>query len=70
MILDVDLSQIEWRVVAALTGDKAMMDEIRNKVDQHAAACVDLMEFPLNKENRTLAKIFNFRAKIDWPLAR
>jgi len=62
MILDVDLSQIEWRVVAALTQDEVMMNEIRNSVDQHSAACVDLMELPLTKENRTDAKIFNFRA--------
>lgn len=62
MILDVDLSQIEWRVVACLTMDQVMIKEILDKVDQHAAACVDLMELPLNKENRTDAKIFNFRA--------
>ena len=38
-----------------------MITEIKGGVDQHAAACVDLMELPLTKENRTDAKIFNFR---------
>lgn len=61
-IVDVDLSQIEWRVAAFLSQDKVMMDEIRNGVDQHAAACTDIMELPLTSENRTDAKIFNFRA--------
>lgn len=30
--------------------------------DQHAFTCTQLMELPLTKENRTDAKIFNFRA--------
>jgi DNA polymerase-1 len=62
MILDVDLSQIEWRTVAALTNDKVMMDEIRLRIDQHMAAATDLMELAPTKENRQDAKIFNFRA--------
>lgn len=39
-----------------------MLKEIRAGVDQHAATCVDLMEKELTPENRTSAKIFNFRA--------
>ena len=64
MILDVDLSQIEWRIVAELTQDPVMMQEIQSGVDQHADTCTspDMMNLPLTKENRTNAKLFNFRA--------
>ena len=61
MIVDADLAQIEWRCAAFLSQDPVMIEEINNGVDQHAAACVDLMELPLTKDNRTDAKIFNFR---------
>jgi DNA polymerase-1 len=62
MILDVDLSQIEWRVVADITGDPVMIQEIKEGQDQHAHSCEHLMELPVTKDNRTDAKIFNFRA--------
>jgi len=69
MLLDVDLSQIEWRVEACLTDDRVMIEEIRNNVDQHAAAAKDLMglkyigkQDPESKKNRDDAKVFNFRA--------
>jgi DNA polymerase-1 len=39
-----------------------MMQEIIEGRDQHAFTCTELMELPLTKENRTDAKIFNFRA--------
>jgi len=42
-----------------------MIHEINNGIDQHAAACVDLMERELTKENRNDAKIFNFRMIFD-----
>jgi DNA polymerase-1 len=45
-----------------------MMDEIRNGVDQHAAACVDILGLPFtnkhdpeSKINRDYTKVFNFR---------
>ena len=38
-----------------------MLYEIANKVDQHAATCVDIMEMELTKPNRNLAKGCNFR---------
>lgn len=60
-ILEVDLSQVEWRVAAELSQDMIMLNEINNGIDQHSATCVELMEQPLNKDNRTDAKIFNFR---------
>lgn len=62
MILDVDLSQIEWRVCADLTQDPVMIAEIKSGQDQHAYTCEHLMELPVTKENRGNAKIFNFRA--------
>ena len=62
MILDCDLSQIEWRMAAFLSQDPVMLEEIRSGIDQHAATCVNLMELPLTKANRQDAKIFNFRA--------
>lgn len=61
MILDADLSQIEWRVAAFLSQDKTMLNEIHAGVDAHGFACTEWMGFPLTKENRTIAKIFNFR---------
>jgi len=67
-ILQFDLSQIEWRAAAYLSQDPVMMYEINHGVDQHVAACVDIMKLPfidkhdpVSKENRTYAKIFNFR---------
>jgi DNA polymerase-1 len=60
-IMEVDLSQIEWRVAAELSADQEMLREINNGIDQHTATCTDLMELPYSKENRTDAKIFNFR---------
>ena len=61
MILDADLSQIEWRNAAWLSQDATMIAEISNGVDQHAAACTELMGLKLTKGNRQDAKIFNFR---------
>lgn len=61
MILDVDLSQIEWRAAADLSQDPVMIKEIKEGIDQHAATCTDQMELQLTDENRTTAKIFNFR---------
>ena len=67
-IMNADLSQIEWRVPAQLAQDKVMIDEITNGVDQHVAACTNLMGLPFiskkdpaSKRNRNHAKTFNFR---------
>ena len=61
MILNADLSQIEWRVAAFLSQDPTMIAEINSGVDQHATSCTNLMKLPLNKLNRFYAKTFNFR---------
>ena len=67
-IMQVDLSQIEWRDAAWLSQDPTMISEINNGVDQHVATVRDLMELEFidksdtkSKENRFNAKIFNFR---------
>ncbi len=62
-IMEADLSQIEWRAAAFLSQDKTMIREINSGIDQHIATCTDpdMMNLPLNKKNRTSAKIFNFR---------
>jgi len=60
-ILQLDLSQIEWRGAAELSDDEVMKYEINDGVDQHSAACVDIMRLKLTKDNRNYAKIFNFR---------
>jgi DNA polymerase-1 len=63
-----DLSQIEWRAAAYLSQDPVMIFEVNNGVDQHIAACTDIMELPFinkkdkeSKQNRTHAKVLNFR---------
>jgi DNA polymerase I-like protein with 3'-5' exonuclease and polymerase domains len=67
-LVQFDLSQIEWRVASYLSQDRTMMHEIKQGVDQHAAACVDIMKLPFkdksdpeSKVNRDYAKVFNFR---------
>jgi DNA polymerase-1 len=67
-IMQVDLSQIEWRVAGELAQDKIMLKEINAGEDQHAKAVVELMEMKFkykghkeSDENRKNAKFFNFR---------
>lgn len=67
-ILQWDLSQIEWRGAAWLSQDGVMIVEINSGIDQHAAACKDIMQLkfvdksdPESKANRDHAKVFNFR---------
>lgn len=60
-IMEFDLSQVEWRSAAYLSQDAVMIHEVNSGIDQHSETTVKLMELPLNKVNRTNAKIFNFR---------
>jgi len=67
-ILQVDLSQIEWRDAAWLSQDEVMIDEINSGIDQHVATLRELMEGefisksdPKSKIARNHAKVFNFR---------
>ena len=62
-ILDVDLSQLEWRVCAFLCQDKEMMQEIRDKKDAHrnnAALAFNVCEESVTKEMRQIAKAVSF----------
>jgi DNA polymerase-1 len=63
LLLQADLSQIEWRGAADLSQDQVMLHEINSGIDQHAEACTNpqLMNLKLTKDNRNDAKIFNFR---------
>lgn len=62
MIVDADLKAIEWRIEADLCNVSKMIDDLWRGVDAHNYACTELMELPLEGENRNNAKIFNFRA--------
>ena len=60
-LLQWDLSQIEWRGACFLSQDATGITEIRKGIDAHGDNCVEIMCLPLNKKNRTDAKIFLFR---------
>lgn len=67
-LLQWDASQIEWRDAAFLSQDPVMIHEINSGIDQHIEACVHLMKLPFkgrddpeSDQNRTHAKVFNFR---------
>jgi DNA polymerase I-like protein with 3'-5' exonuclease and polymerase domains len=67
-IMQVDLSQIEWRDAAWLSQDQVMIEEINSGIDQHVATVRELMEMefisktdPQSYKNRNHAKVFNFR---------
>ena len=60
-LLQWDLSQIEWRGAVFLSQDEIGIKEIRKGIDAHGDNCVSIMCLPLNKKNRTDAKIFLFR---------
>jgi DNA polymerase-1 len=63
LLLQADLSQIEWRGAMELSEDAVGLHEVNAGIDQHAEACTNpkLMNLPLTKDNRTDAKVFNFR---------
>jgi DNA polymerase I-like protein with 3'-5' exonuclease and polymerase domains len=67
-IMQVDLSQVEWRDAAWLSQDQVMIEEINSGIDQHVATVRELMEMEFisktdlsSKQNRNHAKVFNFR---------
>lgn len=74
-IVNVDLAQIEFRIAAALSGDKVMIKEIRDNLDVHADNAIkflgavkpdhddeDKADYKAYKALRTTAKIITFRA--------
>ena len=58
VILEVDLSSLEWGRAADLSGDPVMLEEIRNGHDPHLYAAVHWFG---SADHRADAKIFNFR---------
>ena len=63
VLLSVDYSQIELRIVAHMSGDEAMLDAFRAGQDIHAATAAAILDIPLeqvNKDQRRRAKAINF----------
>lgn len=63
VLLSVDYSQIELRIVAHMSGDEAMLDAFRAGQDIHAATAAAILDIPLtevNKDQRRHAKAINF----------
>ncbi len=62
-ILAVDYSQIELRIMAHLSGDKALLDAFRDGKDIHAATAAEIMGVSIEQvssEQRRRAKAVNF----------
>ena len=63
VLLSADYSQIELRIIAALSGDKAMIEAFKNGEDIHAATAANVFGVPLaevTREQRSNAKAVNF----------
>ncbi|PMK01063.1 DNA polymerase I, partial [Vibrio sp. 10N.261.55.A7] len=62
-ILAVDYSQIELRIMAHLSGDKALLDAFQQGKDIHAATAAEIIGVPIEEvssEQRRQAKAVNF----------
>ncbi|MGF1759032.1 DNA polymerase I [Photobacterium sagamiensis] len=62
-ILAVDYSQIELRIMAHLSGDKALLDAFQQGKDIHAATAAEILGLPIESvttEQRRRAKAINF----------
>lgn len=62
-LVSVDYSQIELRIAAHMSGDKAMLDAFRDGQDIHAATAAAIYNVPINqvtKDQRRHAKAINF----------
>ncbi len=62
-ILSADYSQIELRVLAHITGDKALVDSFLNDIDIHARTASEIFGVSLdqvNEDERRKAKTINF----------
>ncbi|MFZ3274874.1 MAG: DNA polymerase I [Lutibacter sp.] len=63
LIVSADYSQIELRIIAALSNDESMIESFRNQEDIHAATAAKIYGIPLNEVTRTQrndAKAVNF----------
>ena len=62
-LLSCDYSQIELRIMAALSGDQGMIDAFRNNLDIHTATAAKVYKVPLEevtRDMRSTAKMVNF----------
>lgn len=62
-VLAADYSQIELRIIAALSGDKGLLDAFNNNLDIHAATAARIYHIPLEEVSSTQrrnAKSVNF----------
>ncbi|MDO7609466.1 MAG: DNA polymerase, partial [Crocinitomicaceae bacterium] len=62
-LMAVDYSQIELRIIAALSEDKAMIEAFSNGVDIHTSTAAKVFKTPVNevsREQRSKAKAVNF----------
>ncbi|CAG5082438.1 DNA polymerase I [Parvicella tangerina] len=62
-IMAADYSQIELRIIAALSGDKGMIEAFKSGQDIHAATAAKVFDVPLeevSREQRSKAKMVNF----------
>lgn len=63
VLLAADYSQIELRLVAAIAGDKKMLDAFRRGADIHTQTAADIWSIPeekITKDQRRAAKAVNF----------
>jgi DNA polymerase-1 len=63
VLLSVDYSQVELRIVAHMAGDQAMLDAFRHNQDIHAATAAAIYGIPLEqvtRDQRRHAKAINF----------
>ena len=63
VILSADYSQIELRIIAALSKDEQMIDAFKNNIDIHTATAAKVFNVPIDevtKEMRRNAKAVNF----------
>ena len=63
LLMAADYSQIELRIIAALSKDRSMIKAFKNNKDIHAATAAKVFEVPLNevtREQRSNAKTVNF----------
>lgn len=62
-LVEVDFSQLEWRVCAYLCSDKTMKDEIKQRIDAHkqnASLAFSIPVEQVTKEQRQIAKMVSF----------
>jgi DNA polymerase-1 len=63
VLLGADYSQIELRILAHLSGDRALIEAFNNDLDIHAAVAAEVFGVPLDQvtaEQRGAAKMVNF----------